>query len=241
MEVCVDSIESAINAASAGAIRLELCSALSCGGLTPTIGFLNEVKSAVDIPVFTMIRIHGCSDFVFTETEIEAMLYDAKSLKTAGADGFVFGALTASGDIDVAVCEKFVQTVFPLPVTFHRAFDVSRDPFNALELIIHCGYSRILTSGQEVSAENGISLIKMLISESKGRIIIMPGSGITKDNIRKILIDTGVKEFHGSGKKLKQTNHTKQTDVKMGLGSSNYVTSSDIIREIVSISQTITN
>lgn len=236
MEVCVDSVESAVNAYNGGASRLELCAALSEGGLTPSPGMLRIIKSIVTIPVFVMLRPRGGDDFVYSCYEVEVMKHDASILKDSGADGFVFGALTPSGGIDKNVCKDIMDVVSPLPATFHRAFDVCCDIHMALPAIIEAGFSRLLTSGQELTASKGISVIKKLVLDASGRIIIMPGAGITKANIGEILRQTGAREFHASAKVSKKCNGPP-TKCTMGSRSEQnvFVTSEELVREMVTI------
>jgi len=147
MEICVENLSSAVAAAEGGAVRLELCSALIEGGLTPSVGLLTVVKEAVQIPVFCMLRPRP-GNFTYSPDEIKAMQIDVKMLLDAGADGIVFGALTVDGCIDVEACLKIIN-VLPAgtPMTFHRAFDWTHDPGAALEEIIKLGFQRVLTSG----------------------------------------------------------------------------------------------
>jgi copper homeostasis protein len=236
MEVCVDSVESAINAYNGGASRLELCAALGEGGLTPTPGLLRIIKSVVTIPVFVMLRPSSGDDFVYSCHEVEVMKNDASMLKEWGADGFVFGALTPSGDVDRNVCKEIMDIVSPLPATFHRAFDVCQNIDEALLTIIELGFSRILTSGQQFTAHKGIPVIKKLVMNASGRITIMPGAGITKVNVREILQQTGAREFHASAKVLKKCSGP-QNKCTMGFnnGEGVFVTSEELVREILVI------
>ncbi|XP_068084772.1 copper homeostasis protein cutC homolog isoform X2 [Anabrus simplex] len=242
MEVCVDCVESAVNAAAGGACRLELCSALSEGGLTPTPGLLEIIKTHVSIPVFVMLRPRCGGDFIYSDAEVEVMKIDAKRLKDSGADGFVFGALTKCGKVDEKVCAQLLQIIAPLPATFHRAFDLVSDPNEALETIVRLGFTRILTSGQESSAEKGIPMIKTLVAKSENRIIIMPGAGITKSNLESILKIPGIKEFHGSARMPKRVDvKTHNTKCTMGSGEDFVlmVTSSELVQEMVGIARNI--
>ncbi|KAK7792208.1 hypothetical protein R5R35_000490 [Gryllus longicercus] len=238
MEVCVDCVESAVNAAAGGANRIELCSALSEGGLTPTRGLLEIVKSCVCIPVFAMLRPRAGSDFMYSRLEVEVMKKDAKLLMDAGADGFVFGALDESGRIDEDVCRELLNVVSPLPVTFHRAFDVLVDPLEGLETLVRLGFTRILTSGQETSAEKGVGLIKSLISKSGNRIKIMPGAGITENNLANILNATGAIEFHASARRPKKLS-VNRVDAKCQMGSVDdcvlLITCEKLVKEMVRI------
>ncbi|RZF36548.1 hypothetical protein LSTR_LSTR010659 [Laodelphax striatellus] len=202
MEVCVDSLQSALNAFEGGASRIELCSSLNDGGLTPSLGFYLRVKSKLAIPIFIMIRPRPGYDFVYSQDDVEIMRTDMRLFKEHGADGFVFGALTKDRSVDLATCEELLKIAQPLPVTFHRAFDVVEDPFKSLDCIINLGFARILTSGQKSSTEKGIDLIKKLVKKADDRLIIMPGGGINISNLAMILQETGVKEFHASASKF---------------------------------------
>ncbi|XP_034255740.1 copper homeostasis protein cutC homolog [Thrips palmi] len=235
MEVCVDSIQSAINAEKGGASRLELCSALSEGGLTPTPGLLKAVKEAVSIPVFCMLRARGGNDFVYSAAEIEVMKTDALLLRAVGgADGFVFGALTPQGGIDIKACQDILQVTAPLPVTFHRAIDVCHDPLGAMHIIAELGFKRILTSGQQDSAERGIELIKNMVSKGRDQISIMIGAGVNKNNVAHILKETGAKEYHGSAR-IFLSDAVASNRPKMGPGDSAAiaVTDAELVSQIV--------
>ncbi|KAM9364575.1 copper homeostasis protein cutC homolog isoform 2-T2 [Pholidichthys leucotaenia] len=187
MEVCVDSVESAVNAERGGACRLELCSSLLEGGLTPSLGLLQVVKQHVRIPVYVMIRPRG-GDFLYSDQEVEVMRKDIELVKSQGADGLVLGALTEDGRVDAELCMELL------------AFDMVHDPSVALEALISLGFQRVLTSGCDSSALEGLPLIKRLIDQAKGRIIIMPGGGITERNLQRILEGSGAQEFHCSAR-----------------------------------------
>lgn len=235
MEICVDTLESARNAVEGGAIRLEVCSALSKGGLTPTPGVIKQIRNLTKIPLYAMIRIRD-GNFVYTDEEEDAMLHDLKILKSHYVDGFVFGALTVDCEIDIAICKKMISAAYPLPVTFHRAFDLTINPLKSLEILANLGFKRILTSGQKNTAAEGLELIKTLIKESCNySIIIMPGAGITKDNIRKI-IESGAKEFHASAKVKKLVIHDMRR-LDIGIGEENFITTTDkeLVKELVTI------
>ncbi|XP_063124752.1 copper homeostasis protein cutC homolog isoform X3 [Rattus norvegicus] len=167
MEVCVDSVESAVNAERGGADRIELCSGLLEGGTTPSMGVLQVVKQSVQIPVFVMIRPRG-GDFLYSDREVEVMKADIRLAKLYGADGLVFGALTEDGHIDQELCLSLVALCRPLPVTFHRAFDMVQDPMAALETLLTLGFERVLTSGCDSSALEGLPLIKQLTDQEVG-------------------------------------------------------------------------
>lgn len=233
MEICIDSIDSARNAVEGGAIRLEVCSALSEGGLTPSPGLIKQIRNITTIPLYAMIRIRG-GDFVYTREEVEAMLHDLRILKDHHVNGFVFGALTVNCEIDIPISKEMISAAHPLPVTFHRAFDETLDPFKSMEILIDLGFERILTSGQKNTAIEGIALIKMLVHAAKERIIIMPGAGITKNNIVNIKA-SGAKEFHASAKTSKMICGANR--IKIGVIEDNFinVTDKDIVKEMVNI------
>lgn len=238
MEICIDSLESARNAIEGGATRLEVCSLLSEGGLTPTVGFFNKIKSFSSIPLFAMLRARP-GDFVYTREEMEVMLEDLKVLKEYGADGFVFGALTTDDEIHVEFCKDVLSAAGPLPVTFHRAFDQVDDPLRSLQILINLGFKRILTSGQRGTAEEGLKLIRRLVEEARDEIVVMPGSGIAKENISRIKRESGAKEFHASArKKLTTARKVEIADRKPIIGiNSTYimVTDRDLVREMAQI------
>ncbi|XP_052041410.1 copper homeostasis protein cutC homolog isoform X2 [Apodemus sylvaticus] len=210
MEVCVDSVESALNAERGGAGRIELCSGLLEGGTTPSMGILQVVKQTVQIPVFVMIRPRG-GDFLYSDREVEVMKADIRLAKLYGADGLVFGALTEDGHIDKDLCLSLVALCRPLPVTFHR------DPMAALETLLTLGFERVLTSGCDSSALEGLPLIKQLIEQAKGRIVVMPGGGITDKNLQRILEGSGATEFHCSARSSRDSGMKfRNSSVAMG-------------------------
>lgn len=201
LEVCAANLRSAINAAQAGATRIELCSALPEGGLTPSPGVLTVCRALLpQLKINVMIRPRG-GDFVYDKDDIACMLTDIKFAKAQGADGLVFGCLTTTGEIDLPTLELLMQASAPLPITFHRAFDLCRDPFLALEQLIEAKVTRVLTSGQAPQALLGAHLIARLQEKARGRIILMPGAGINAHNIVKLATLTHCQEFHLSAKK----------------------------------------
>jgi copper homeostasis protein len=196
-EVCVDSVDGALTAEEAGAARIELCCALSEGGLTPSAGALHAVRATTSIDTRALIRPRG-GDFVYDRHEVRAMLRDIEVALEAGAHGVVIGALTPDGDVDRAVCRRLVAAAGGRPVTFHRAFDMARRPREALEAVIDVGAERLLTSGQEESAADGVPLIAELVRIAGDRLAVMPGGGITADNVARIVATTGAREVHVS-------------------------------------------
>jgi copper homeostasis protein len=197
IEVCVYSLASAITAQHAGADRIELCGGLAEGGTTPSIGLINCVRKNVSIPFFVMIRPRG-GDFLYSESEFEVMCADIDAVKDAGADGVVLGLVSPDGTIDEPRTGALVQLARPLPTTFHRAFDMTEDPNDALEAAIRIGATRILTSGQQQKAIDGVSLLHELVKNAAGRIDIMAGSGVSAENA-SALAATGVQALHLSG------------------------------------------
>jgi copper homeostasis protein len=184
-------------AVAGGADRVELCSALSEGGLTPSHGLIKRCREKFKVTIFPIIRPRG-GDFLYTEDEFEIMKSDVLWCKEIGCDGVVVGFLNEDGSIDKKKTSRIVQLAYPMEVTFHRAFDRCVDPLNALEDIIEVGCQRILTSGQQQKAFDGAALIKEMIAKADNRIIIMPGSGVRPDNIKALEEATGAVEFHAS-------------------------------------------
>ncbi len=198
-EVAVDSLESALMAQECGADRIELCADLGIGGITPSPGMIQLAMERLQIPVHIMIRPRR-GDFLYTDTEFEVMLRDIDAVKSAGAQGVVFGVLMADGHVDSERTSQLVDAARPLSVTFHRAFDMCRDPRTALAELIDIGVDTLLTSGQAPSAAEGMPLIVELGAWAAGRIDIMPGAGIHPGNIRRIAEGTGAQTFHFSAR-----------------------------------------
>lgn len=199
LEICVDSVESALTAEAAGASRIELSSALSEGGVTPSAGLIESVRANVSIPVHVLIRPR-CGDFNYTDSEFSVMRRDIDVAGAAGADGVVTGILNRDGTIDMERTALLAEYASPMNVTFHRAFDMCRDAVTAMEEIIAIGIGRILTSGQARDSIQGATLIRKLVEIAKGRIIVMPGSGITEYNIATLAGTTRAAEYHLSAR-----------------------------------------
>lgn len=200
LEICAGSVESAIAARDGGAKRIELCAALEIGGITPSIGLIAEARKVEGLTLNVIIRPRG-GDFLYNSYEAASMEQDIRSCKQLGCDGIVIGALTADGEIDTELCQRLIDAADGMSVTFHRAFDMCRDPRKALEELIDMGCDRVLTSGQAATAEAGIPLLKELVEQANGRIIIMPGCGVGSNNAARILQTTGATEIHASARK----------------------------------------
>ena len=200
LECCVDCVESALTAQSAGADRLEICASLITGGITPTLSLFKSISERCDIKKHVLIRPRF-GDLLYTDYEFEIMLDEVRTFKNAGADGVVIGLLTEDGSVDIERTKRLREAAGELSVTFHRAFDVCRDPFEAAEQISAVGISSILTSGQENGAQKGATLIKKLVDLYSDKLNILVGAGVTAENISDIARQTGVRHFHMSGKK----------------------------------------
>lgn len=194
-EICVDSPASALAAQSGGADRVELCDDLFEGGTTPSFGAIRMARQMLDIKLHVIIRPRG-GDFLYSDIEFDTMKYDIEFARSLGADGVVIGLLTADGDIDKERVAELVTLARPMSVTFHRAFDVCRDAFAALEDLIKIGIDRVLTSGQQADAVNGASIINKLVEQAGGRIAIMACGGIDETNAAEVAKRTGANEFH---------------------------------------------
>lgn len=197
IEIATSDFESTKNAVAGGADRIELCANLGEGGTTQSYGVIKTCRERFDTKIYPIIRVRG-GDFLYTGEEFECMRKDAMMCKEIGTDGVVIGFLNIDGSIDMKRTAKIVEAVYPLGVTFHRAFDRCKNPFEAMEQLIEIGCERILTSGQQKTAPEGAELISTLNKQANGRIIIMPGSGVRASNIKQLAETTGCKEFHTS-------------------------------------------
>ncbi|MFN0213850.1 MAG: copper homeostasis protein CutC [Saprospiraceae bacterium] len=199
-EVCAVNIQSALAAQKAGAHRIELCSALDVGGLTPSLGLIRAAVRALDIPVHVLIRPRE-GDFCYSDLELGIMLEDIRICKEAGAAGVVVGALTEEDLLDLPKMKAMKAAAWNMDITCHRAFDYSKDAIKALEQLVELGFVRVLSSGQADSAFEGRFLLQKLVQQSNGRIAVMPGAGINAENIKAIVEVSGAKDFHFTGKK----------------------------------------
>jgi hypothetical protein len=221
LEICVDSVKSAINAERGKATRLELCSNLIIGGTTPTKSLFEEVKKNVNIPINVLIRPRF-GDFLYSDYEVNIIKNEIKMFKKLGVDGIVVGILTKNGEIDLDNMKKFIEGAQDIPITFHRAFDVCREPLKAFYQLQELGVQNILTSGQSQDCLRGKKLLKELVKistkNSKNKTEILVGAGLNIENIDEIVNFTGATNFHFSGKRIKQSSmEYRKENVNMGL------------------------
>ena len=199
LEICIDGVVSATAAAAGGADRVELCANLPEGGTTPSAGMIRAVRAAFPRGLMVIIRPRGY-DFLYHEHEFAAMLHDIHVARDLGANGVVIGCLTADGRVDADRCRQLVAAAGPLDITFHRAFDMTRNLTEAMAEIIGLGINRILTSGGQPDVPKGLPVLTELVRQAAGRVSIMPGGGVTEDNLGDIVRATGVTEVHLSAR-----------------------------------------
>jgi copper homeostasis protein len=229
LEVCVDSPQSLAAAIAGGADRVELCSALDVSGLTPTPGLLTLAAKA-PIPVYAMIRPRA-GDFVFGADDETAMLADIDAVRAAGLAGVVLGASRPDDTLDLALLTRLTDHATGLGVTLHRAFDLVPNADEALEQAVELGVERVLTSGLEVSAPNGLDRLGRLVEQAKGRLSIMPGSGINLMNAEQIVRQTGAREIHSSCRR--PIDGVSPKAIAFGFqASASYATDSGIVRSM---------
>lgn len=197
IEVAVETLEGAQTAHAAGADRLELSCALELGGLTPSLGTLIKVKDAVPLPIIAMLRPRP-GGFIYSDSDFNTMQQDADLLLNHGADGLAFGFLTPQRSIDIPRIRALLSQIAPRQSVFHRAFDLTADPFATLETLVGLGITRILTSGRQATALAGADLIRRLIQQAGGRIEILPGGGINPGNVKALIAQTAPTQIHGS-------------------------------------------
>jgi copper homeostasis protein len=239
LEICLESVDSVIASDRGGAQRVELCANLSEGGTTPSAGTIRAARENAKIAINVMIRPRG-GDFLYTDAEFESMQHDIQIAKDLGADGIVLGLLRADGTVDVERTRQLVELARPLPVTFHRAIDVSRDLLEALEDVIATGASRVLTSGGQPSVVEGAGMVAKMAEKANDRIIIMPGCGIRPDNVLSILDITGASEVHIALEEETQSSmRFRKAEIPMGGVEGReylrFVTQEDAVRNVVEI------
>ena len=216
IEICANSVASCLEAQKGGAYRVELCAGIPEGGTTPSYGEIAVARQLLNIKLNIIIRPRG-GDFLYSDLEHKAMLHDIEMAKKLGVDGVVIGCLNADGTIDMARNKELIDAAKGMNVTFHRAFDMCKDPFESLEQIISLGCERVLTSGQQPTAIEGVSLLKQLVAKANNRIIIMPGSGVNEDNIATLAKETKTTEFHFSAREPKDSKmEYRNPNLKMG-------------------------
>lgn len=204
LEICASSYQSAINAQEAGAHRIELCSELAVGGVTPSYGLIKQVVAALSIPVFVLIRPRS-GNFTYSEEEFNIIKQDVQLCKDLGCQGIVSGVLNANNTIDVERTKELVELSSPLHFTFHRAFDWTPDPQVSLNVLMQLGVDRVLTSGQESSVVKGIELLRELKESGNNKIVILPGGGINSENV-EVFKKSGFTEIHASATSLSVVN-----------------------------------
>ena len=206
LEVCIDSYASALTAKSAGADRIEVCSALNAGGLTPCYGLIEQVSTLTHVEKVAMIRPR-CGDFVYTEEELATMKIDVQLVKAKGFDGIVVGFLKADGRLDLERLKTFVELAKPMKVVLHRAFDCAQEVLEDMPALIHMGIHRVLSSGQEPTAADGAHFLGALQRAYGDQIQIMPGTGVTVEAIESLWLKTRCTHYHMSGKRRRRSAH----------------------------------
>lgn len=238
LEVCANGYESALNAQMGGAIRVELCDNLAEGGTTPSYSQIALCMKNLTIEVWPIIRPRG-GDFLYSDLEYNLIKEDIKNCKSLHCNGIVIGILEADGSIDKVRCTELIELAKPMPVAFHRAFDMSNDMEKALEDLIELGIVRVLSSGGASSAIEGAEKLASLIKQAKGRISIMPGAGINENNIAKLISITGATAFHASAKsQVASKMQFRNTRTKMGSIDDEYqyeLTSVDKVKALVKL------
>lgn len=231
LEIAANSLASALAAQAGGADRIELCENLGEGGTTPSHGTLSMARDRLRIPIYALIRPRG-GDFLYDEAELETMRRDIEHCVRLGCDGVVIGALDAGGNVDVAACRELIAAASGLGVTFHRAFDASRDRTRALQDIIALGCERVLTSGAANDALSGAAGIAAAVRDGAGRIRVMAGAGVTAENIREIARLSGAHEFHASARSLRRSAMRHRHAGLSGLEPERMQTDAEVVRAL---------
>jgi copper homeostasis protein len=213
VEACVETVDGARAAETGGAGRIELCAGLIEGGTTPSAGAITQARERIAIPLFVIVRPRG-GDFVYSDDDLAVMRRDIASAASAGADGVVIGALTSAGRVDSAIVRELVELARPMQVTFHRAFDVTRDFADSLEALVDAGVDRVLTSGGAATAVEGIATLASLVRQAGNRIVVMAGGRITESTAAQIVRETGVREIHVRGERT-----VKVVQIPLALGT----------------------
>ena len=201
MEVCAFNIQSAIIAEKAGAARVELCDNPLEGGTTPSYGTIRQTREKISILLYPIIRPRS-GNYLYDDNEMAIIKHDIMICKELGCNGISIGVQKIDGQIDIEKFKQIIEWAYPMGVTCNRAFDITPDPYLALENLIACGCERVLTSGQKTAAPDACELLNKLVQQAGDRIIVMPGAGIKSSNIEKLILETGAKEYHGSARKI---------------------------------------
>jgi len=233
LEICANSSCSALQAQLGGASRVELCQNLENGGTTPSHGQIKRTRELLQIGVHVLVRPRG-GDFVYTDEEFEEMKADVQYCREIGCDGVVVGMLHPDGRVDRLRCGQLLALARPMTVTFHRAFDRSRDAEEALEDVIALGFDRILTSGLRNTAEEGKQLLRTLVERANGRIEIMPGAGVDASNAGDILRCTGATSIHSSAKTSLPSSMVYASGTLDGMNEPTLRTSAEKVAKLVS-------
>lgn len=240
LEICCGSIDDAIESEKGGADRVELCSALFLGGLTPSLGTIQEAKRRLKIPIIVMVRPRA-GGFAYSEAEMASMERDTEAAIGNGADGVVFGILQSNGTIHVPRCRRIRHLIGKRQAVFHRAFDVTPEPFEALDQLVDLGITRVLTSGQKDSVPEGADLIKNLVERAGNRIEILPGGGVQAWNIKEVIARTGCQQVHLTAWKTVQ-DHSTQAHPAITFGGALYpaedryqITDAELVRQLAAI------
>jgi copper homeostasis protein len=234
IEICATSVQSAINAEKAGADRIELCSELAVGGITPSYGLILKVLEKVKIPVYVLIRPRS-GNFVYSDEEFETMIQDIELCKDLGCEGIVSGVLNPDFTIDTQRTQELIRASSNMNFTFHRAFDLTPNPYDSLNQLMELGVDRILTSGQATSAENGIEVLKELKEKAGDKLTILPGGGINPNNI-KLFQENGFTEIHASASGILSESPAPKISMnseKFWDETNVYVSDLEIIRQLV--------
>jgi len=232
LEVCAYNVESCIIAEKAGAARVELCDNPLEGGTTPSYGTIKVARDRISLPLYPIIRPRG-GNFLYTDKEFEIMKQDILMCRELGCNGISVGVQTADGTIDTTRLSRIVEWAGPLGVTCHRVFDITPDPFAALEDIIGCGCERILTSGQASAAPKATAMLARLVEQAGDRIVIMPGAGVKSTNIKNLIDETGAREYHAAAKQM-VANTVRYLNPEVNDYGEAYITSETEIRALVS-------
>jgi copper homeostasis protein len=215
LEVTVESVAGARAALAGGAGRLELCTGLAQGGLTPSAGLLAEVSEAVSLPLFVLIRPRP-GDFLYDAGDLAVMRRDIVESARHGADGVVIGALDGSGAVDRVMVRALIEAARPMAVTFHRAVDVARDLDEALDALLDLGVERVLSSGQARTAEEGIPVLARMVRKDPARLTVIAAGGVRAANARRIVAETGVREIHSSAAVPRSVMHPGREGITLG-------------------------